>query len=145
MNKKYEDLQLELASLVRYITSLTPSQTGRMLDRSGFLILQHIDARGTASIKELATYFKLDISTMSRQVRSLEQKEYLARRTNPSDKRAHFLTVTSSGMEQLTTYRSVKSKRIQQLFGEWDEKSLKQFTSLLRKANEEFRENNWED
>ncbi|WLV24370.1 MarR family transcriptional regulator [Aciduricibacillus chroicocephali] len=145
MDKKFEDLQLELASLVRYITSLTPSQTGRMLDRSGFLILQHIDSKGTASIKELATYFKLDISTMSRQVRSLEQKDYLARRPNPSDKRAHFLTVTSSGKEQLNAYRTLKSKRIQQLFGEWDEESLKQFTRLLQRANEEFRENNWEE
>lgn len=145
MSKKFSDLQLELAALVRYISSLTPNKTSDMLDRSGFLILQHIYSEGTASIKGVATYFKLDISTMSRQVRSLEQKKYISRSPNPADKRAHFLTVTQKGVERLTKYRDLKTKKIEHLFGHWEETDIQAFTRLLHMANEDIRLNDWEN
>lgn len=139
MNKDFEVLQLELAWLVRYISSLTPNQTERTLDRSGFLILQYIEAQGSAGIKELASYFKLDISTMSRQVRKLEQKDCLKRIPKPEDKRAFSLSLTTSGKDILDTYRDVKVKRIEELFGHWKDQDLKDFSRLLEKANKDIR------
>jgi len=139
MKKDFEILQLELASLVRYISSLTPNQTELMLDRSGFLILQNIEEKGPAGIKELADYFKLDISTMSRQVRSLEKKDCLKRNPKPEDKRAFTLSLTAKGEDMLNTYRDIKVNRIKELFGHWEDQDLKDFSSLLQKANDAIR------
>lgn len=136
--KLYESLQFELASLVRNITSVTPDKSISSLDRSGFLFLHHIQSEGPASVKALADFFRLDISTASRQARALEDRGYVYRIPNPQDKRSFAYDITEAGLEQFRIYRDFKINRIQMLLKDWDEAELSQFGQYLQKMNKSF-------
>jgi DNA-binding MarR family transcriptional regulator len=56
-------------------------------------------ARGAQALKKLATELRLDKSTTSRLVDSLEEKGYVRRSADPGDGRAIRIDVTSKGLE----------------------------------------------
>jgi len=136
--KIFEDVQLELAALVRNITSVTSDKT-LGLDRSGYLILHHLIENGAAGTKAIAHHFRLDISTASRQARALEEKGYVYRIPNPEDKRAYAFDITQAGSAQFEAYKQFKVLRIQKLLTGWSEAELHQFSKLLQKSNASFK------
>lgn len=64
-------IEQEIAPLVRLTTAHSPRLGD--LDRSEYLILSALDKNGTLAITILAEELKLNLSTASRQVASLEK------------------------------------------------------------------------
>ncbi|TCZ75273.1 MarR family transcriptional regulator [Paenibacillus albiflavus] len=136
----HETIELEMAFLVRRVTSMTSSSKSLgMLDRSAYLFLHHITSHGPAGVKALADEFQLDISTASRQAAALEQKEFLYRIPDPHDGRAYSLQITELGLQEYLDYKTIRINKMKTVLHEWSEDDRMKFGELLRKFNRSFR------
>lgn len=133
-----ETIQLELATLVRYITSVTPDKKSGSLDRSGYLLLHQISFHGSTGVKALANEFHLDISTVSRQAAALESKGYVYRIPNPIDRRAYSYQITDLGKRELEEYKDQRVDKLKKLLKSWSDEECQQFGHLLEKFNSTF-------
>ncbi|MCM3039281.1 MarR family transcriptional regulator [Paenibacillus motobuensis] len=133
-NHNLDKIELELAILYRRITN----RKHEVLDRSAYILIHQIMAHGKAGVKTLADEFHLDISTVSRQVSSLEEKGYVLRTPDPSDGRAFFLEVTELGQQKFQEARTARQERIGNLLKDWSNEEAEQFGALLQKLNRTF-------
>lgn len=129
-----DKIELELAILYRRMTN----RKHEVLDRSAYILMHQIMRHGKAGIKTLADEFHLDISTVSRQVSSLEEKGYVLRTPDPSDGRAFFLEVTELGQHKFQEARTARQERISNLLKDWSDEEAEQFGALLKKLTRTF-------
>ena len=132
----HEMIELELAILIRRVTSISGDKKLAHLDRSAELLMHHIYKNGPAGVKALAEVFHLDISTVSRQAASLEQKEYIYRIPDPQDGRAYTFELTETGRSELISYKAARAGRVEAILREWPEEEQEQFGNLLKKFNQ---------
>lgn len=133
-----ETIELEMAILIRRITSMTAVKKFGNLDRSAYLLLHQISAHGSAGVKALADELHLDISTVSRQVSALEQKGYVYRIPDPLDGRAYNLQITEMGIKKLVDYKQARLNKIKELLKDWSDEECQSFGKLLHKFNRTF-------
>jgi DNA-binding MarR family transcriptional regulator len=126
-------IDLELAILIRRVTSAN-RKIGH-LDRSAYLILHRIISNGPAGVKVMADEFHLDISTISRQTASLEQKGYVYRIPDPLDKRAYSLQLTEFGNTEFYEHQQLRISAIEENLKNWSDEERNLFGKLLRKYN----------
>ncbi|WNS46958.1 MarR family transcriptional regulator [Paenibacillus sp. MMS20-IR301] len=139
--RSIETIELEMAVLVRRLTSLTTYKKIGNLDRAAYLLLHQIAFHnGTAGVKALADEFQLDISTVSRQAAALEHKGYITRVPDPVDGRAYSLQITETGGEILESNRQVRHEIIGNLLVHWSDEERATFGGLLKKFNAAFQE-----
>lgn len=129
-----ESIDFELAVLLRRVTSST-LRFGN-LDRSAYLLLHQISSHGPSGVKALADKFQLDISTVSRQVASLEQKGYVYRIPDPYDGRAYSLQITELGTREFIENQNLRFSKIGDNLKEWSDEERILFGQLLKKYNE---------
>lgn len=130
-----EGVELELALLIRRLTSMISYQKVGSLDRAAYLLLTQISLGGACSIKTLSHTFHLDISTVSRQVSSLEQKGYVRRVPDELDGRAFILSITELGEQLLADDKANRIAKLGQVLDNWTDAEMKQFGELLKKFN----------
>jgi DNA-binding MarR family transcriptional regulator len=133
-----ETIELEMAILIRRLTSITTNNKASNLDRSAYLLLHQIASHGSAGVKALADEFHLDISTVSRQAAALEQKGYVYRIPDPLDGRAYSHQITDLGTKELNEYKRVRMDRIAELLKSWSDEECQVFGQLLKKFNRTF-------
>ena len=73
------------------------------VDRSAIIMLARLKDHGTLRLSDLAGQLCLDVSTVSRQARALEDRGYVARADDPTDGRAVRLTLAEPGRAVLET------------------------------------------
>ncbi|RAV05173.1 MarR family transcriptional regulator [Paenibacillus sp. YN15] len=134
-HQSLEEVELELALLIRRLTSMVTAQKVGSLDRAAYLLLTQISLGGACSVKTLSQTFHLDISTVSRQVSSLEQKGYVRRVPDELDGRAFILSITGLGEQLLADDKANRIARLGHVLDNWEEGEMKQFGQLLRKFN----------
>ncbi|RDU35630.1 MarR family transcriptional regulator [Neobacillus piezotolerans] len=134
MNIKIIDL--ELARLIRRVTSA--SRKIGHLDRSAYLILNRILSEGPAGVKVLAEEAHLDISTLSRQTASLEQKGYVERIPDPVDRRAYTLQITELGKKEFYEHQKLRFAALDENLEAWADDEIEVFAKLLTKYNHPF-------
>ncbi len=130
-----EGVELELALLIRRLTSMISYQKVGSLDRAAYLLLTQISLGGACSIKTLSHTFHLDISTVSRQVSALEQKGYIRRVPDELDGRAFILSITELGDQLLADDKANRMAKLGHVLDNWTDDEMKQFGELLQKFN----------
>ncbi|WP_227396878.1 MarR family winged helix-turn-helix transcriptional regulator [Jeotgalibacillus aurantiacus] len=129
-------IELEMAILARRITTIALNRKDESLVRSAYLLLHQISTKGPAGVKDLAEELQLDISTVSRQAASLEQKGYVKKIQSPSDRRSYFFELTQSGETEMKQYRNIRREKVANLLNDWTDEEREQFGKLLSKFNE---------
>ncbi|KKI92850.1 MarR family transcriptional regulator [Bacillus sp. SA1-12] len=138
MNNQHslETIELEIAVMVRRLTSITSDKRNWLVDRSAYLLLHQLYVDGSSGVKALANEFQLDISTVSRQAAALEQKGYVSKVPDPTDGRAYFYQITDSGTKILFENKQARLGRLTEVLSEWSDEECKWFGELLKKFNE---------
>ena len=95
-------------------------------------------ARGTVGLSALADELDVDLSTMSRQVRALEQSELLARSADPADGRAVVLALTPEGGELLKRMRATRRTLVGEQLDDWSDGDVADLARLLRRLADRF-------
>ncbi|OPA80286.1 MarR family transcriptional regulator [Paenibacillus selenitireducens] len=130
-----EKLDLEMAMLIRKASSMAVEKRLGNLDRSGYLILHYLSRRSSQGIKALAEEFRLDASTMSRQIAALEGKGYVERLPDPNDGRASLFQITDLGSLEFSKAKEARIHRFHELFESWTEEEGLQFMELIGRLN----------
>lgn len=105
------------------------------LERSAYGILCQLADEGPQRLGALAATFGLDPSTITRQVRALEDAGLAARTTDESDRRAAILHLTPEGRDILDRTRARRREQLRKAMHDWTDEERVEFGRLLTKFN----------
>jgi DNA-binding MarR family transcriptional regulator len=114
-------------------TSVPSQRAPNRLDRAAYTLLTRLEKCPATRLTELAALMEIDLSTASRQVRSLEERGYVSRVEDPRDQRTAWLQVTETGREALGAARALRVERISSRLSSWNEHDLEELARLLSK------------
>lgn len=123
-----EAVMLTLISLGRRMRHRAP---GDQVDFSALPLLKTLAHQGPMRLTALATELSVDASTVSRQVRQLEDRGLLERSDDPDDGRASRVAVSAHGMACLEEGAQARRAIITDALHGWDGDDREQLRLLL--------------
>ncbi|WP_030804081.1 MarR family winged helix-turn-helix transcriptional regulator [Streptomyces sp. NRRL F-2799] len=129
-----ETIQREMTSFARRARA----SAGRMhpeLSLVSYTLLGHLEERGGCRATDLASYYALDKSTVSRQVGALERAGLIERRLAPEDARVQVLHLTEAGEEILAQVTRSRRAAFRERLADWPEDDLVRFAAYLERYN----------
>lgn len=105
------------------------------LDRSGYLLLDGLLKHGPTSFRALSALLQLDISTVSRQINTLEKKEYVERVADKLDRRVSMLSLTEKGRDALLSAKKDRKMAYSDMLSDWTTEEKEIFADLLSRLN----------
>ena len=129
------DLQRALTSVVRRLGLLRPIFPPGLLpagtDKAGYIALATLVEGGSVRLSDLASSLLLDVSTVSRQVRALEDGGLIARSADPDDGRASRLAATDRGRKAVSIVSAARSEQLAKALRDWSSADVATLTRLL--------------
>jgi DNA-binding MarR family transcriptional regulator len=80
-------------------------------------ILFEVRRSESPSMQQVAEELGMDVTTFSRQVKSLEKRGLIARRVSPGDRRVSLLGLTNVGRQVLEKIDGYMAARLERIFG----------------------------
>jgi DNA-binding MarR family transcriptional regulator len=111
-----EELQLFVRRFGLLNASCCDECCGEQISMAQSHILYEIRRRGSPSMQRVAEELGMDVTTFSRQAKSLESKGLIVREVSLEDRRVSLLGVTGEGMRVLEQIDRYMSERLEQLF-----------------------------
>lgn len=128
------DVEIELSLLARHQLHSTQHAPDRALDRSGYALLGRLE-HGAMSLRQLAEAFRLDQSTVNRQINALRRDHLVERVSDPDGGVAHLLRPTRRGLALLHRDRVVARRQLGQVLDGWDAGDIARLHELLERLN----------
>lgn len=113
--KDYHDCYFHLLSFEKNFRQFTQKKIGNGdLTLAHIMILSYLHVNGTCGQKELTITFNASSAAMAVSIARLEDKGFIAKATDPEDKRNNMISLTDSGEEYLTKFLEARSALDQQ-------------------------------
>jgi DNA-binding MarR family transcriptional regulator len=109
------------------------TRAGINLDRATYGVLARLGELAPARLSDLAQELGVDMSTVSRQVQSLEQKGLVDRRPDPVDGRAVRLELTRKGRAVLAKLKAAWQETVADVLRDWQPVDIRRFAELLER------------
>lgn len=110
---------------------LITEDAGVELDRAAYGVLTALEGDPGVRLSALADRLGIDISTASRHVHSLQQKELVRRATDPADRRAANLSLTDAGRDVLTKVHSARCRLVERVVIDWPAEDVDRLSELM--------------
>jgi len=130
------ELMLTCVKHLRELVDAELSKHGLSLSRAK--LLGAIENSGPCHQNALATGFHLAPRTVTELIDTLERDGLVERRTDPADRRARQVFLTTAGREAHAHAVTSRMKLIEQIFGVLDEQQLGALCSMLREIDHEI-------
>jgi len=127
-------LEAELTLLARHTLHTSQHAPDRCLDRSGYQLLGRLE-HGPLSLKQLAEAFRLDQSTVNRQVNALRRGGLVRRIADPDGGTALLIEPTAQGRAALRRDRHVAHRQLGDVLADWSEADIEHLHAMLEKFN----------
>lgn len=127
-------IEYELTLLSRHFVHAAP-RTQLALDRSGYLLLGRLELEQPMSLRGLAEAFRLDQSTINRQVAALRRQGLVERIADPEGGPAHVYRPTEEGLLRLHEDRARFQQGIDRVIGSWSRADRADLHRLLVELN----------
>ena len=101
------------------------------VDKAGLAVLHETRRLGMVRPSDLAAQMRLDLSTISRHLRSLEQQGMVQRTADPDDARAQRISITVRGGEVLARLMDHRAASIRAAIAHWPEQDRSTLRQLL--------------
>ena len=101
------------------------------VDPSSFPLAKQLMGADSMRVSDLAATIGLDASTVSRQIKHLEEKGVLERTPDPADGRASLVRLSDRGREVMQAAFRRRFQRIQSVLQHWSETDRQHLQSLL--------------
>ncbi|WP_424644197.1 MarR family winged helix-turn-helix transcriptional regulator [Embleya sp. AB8] len=108
---------------------------GDGMERSAYLLLTRLEVEGPMSIGQLAEAFRLDTSTVNRQVAALLRAGDAERIPDPDGGLARKLRITETGTEHLAAERSTHCRGLERVLASWDAGERRELFDVLSRFN----------
>ena len=137
MDRSDQQIEQQMTVLLRRVQRihLSTSDGDVNLERSAYGIMCKLADEGPQRLGVLATSFRLDPSTITRQVQSLVSLGLASREVDPSDRRASILDLSDTGREVLTETRARRRERLRDALADWSPEDREAFGRLLEQFN----------
>lgn len=123
----------ELAgALYAVVLRLSRLPVDESVDKAGLAVLHEIRQLGTLRPSDLAAHMRLDLSTISRHLRSLEQQGMVESTADPDDARAQRVSITERGGDLLNRVLDRRAATIGGAIAHWPEGDRRSLRRLLR-------------
>ncbi len=134
----------ELISFVRATKRLAhvPVTEGPALDRPALMLLYGTVEHGPVRPSALADSLHLDLSTVSRQLATLETSGWVVRERDPDDRRAFLVRATDEGQQVLAVNLAARRDMLKDLLIDWSEDERMEFARLLGLLNASLEKRN---
>ncbi len=127
-----------MAATVRVGRRLRQRLPGDEVEFTSLALLKMVAHAGPLRLTALAAGLDLDASTVSRQVRALEERGLIERTTDPDDGRASRLAVTESGRRSLEEGAQRRRALIGEVIADWSDEDRDSLRILLHRLAEAF-------
>ena len=134
MHNAHFEVERELSLLARHQLHSTQHAPDRVLDRSGYALLGRLE-HGPLTLKQLAEAFRLDQSTVNRQINALRRDALVERISDPEGGVAQLLRPTPKGLTLLARDREVAREQVGQVLEDWNTADVEALAALLRRFN----------
>ncbi|MEV3854882.1 MarR family transcriptional regulator [Streptomyces sp. NPDC050095] len=104
------------------------------------VLLARLVRDGAQRATDLASATLLDLSTVSRQVRSMVERGLVERRPDPVDRRGVLLHATEAGTAAFEAYRRQRDAELAQLLGPWPARDRAELIRLMARLNDDLAE-----
>lgn len=131
-----ETIQHELTAFARRARA-TAARMHPELSLVSYTILAHLEDQQGCRATDLAAYYLLDKSTVSRQVTALERLGLIERRVDASDHRVQVLDLAPRGHGLLAAARQRRRTAFQERLADWEPQDLARFADYLVRYNED--------
>jgi len=105
---------------------------------TSFWELSLLKNKGALRVSEIASLINLDVSTVSRQLKALNEKGLVERTLDEADGRAAYFELTAAGHEVFDTLTERRRSVISEALKGWDAKSRASLASLLDRLNDDL-------
>jgi DNA-binding MarR family transcriptional regulator len=127
-------VQRELTVFARRVRGV-PQRMAQELPFVAYSMLSSIDdADGCRSV-DLAALYRLDKSTVSRQVGDLQRRGLVTKRTDPERGRGQVLAVTPAGRALLRDAAATRQAELARRVAAWSDEELAAFAAALQRYN----------
>jgi DNA-binding MarR family transcriptional regulator len=136
-----DELGRELARLTRLSAAAKArnrAEAGPVPDGGDRLLLAYLAMEGPRRVTDLAAMTYLDVSTVSRQVASLVQRELVERRPDPNDGRGTLLAATDAGRKAFELYRKRREVELDRVTRDWSAEERRTLVDLLGRLNDDL-------
>jgi DNA-binding MarR family transcriptional regulator len=136
-------IQASLSTVLRWSTRADNKRTlhdsaGAALTSTDAWLLEQIATSGPIRMSALAEWLAVDRSTISTEVRRLEEAALVERAADPSDRRAVLVSATEEGVEALRLHLEAARDVYTTLVGKWSEHDRTELARLLERFVHEF-------
>jgi DNA-binding MarR family transcriptional regulator len=112
------------------------------VDPSTFPLVRALRCHDAMRVSDLAIAVELDASTVSRQIKQLEDKNIVERTTDPADGRASLVRLTGYGEEHMRAAFHRRFLRIKNALDPWSDADRQQLKTLLTRLAHDLRDAN---
>lgn len=121
-----------LAAVIDVLHALK-ARTGERENPATVFLLRHLRGTTQMRISDLAEASRLDVSTVSRHVKALEEAGHVARVEDPVDRRASLVRLTDDGAELYDRAMSVRAAALAAAIGDWPDADRSTLLDLVRR------------
>jgi DNA-binding MarR family transcriptional regulator len=123
-----------LASLMRVKAWIRDTHRSLYGEHStaSLMTLALLDRCGPSRVSDLAEIARLDASVVSRQIAQVEQQGLVERTPDPSDRRAHRVSLTGEGARVLEQGRDQLAGMVADRLGDWSTDEIASFSRRLQ-------------
>ena len=139
-------LEYELTLFSRHYLGRVQHRNDQKLDRSAYVILTRLAVESPMSLKELACAFRLDISTINRQVGAMRRQGLVERVPDPDGGLARKIRATDKGLSLLEADRTKSQSGIAMVVSTWTPDEVEQLGTMISRLNtsiENLENNPW--
>lgn len=115
---------------------------GDEVDPSTFPLAKQLMCHEAMRVTDLAAKVWLDASTVSRQIKQLEDKGIIERTADPADGRASLVKLSDEGRALMQAAFHRRFERIKDVLGPWSERDRSALQSLLTRLADDLRSAN---
>lgn len=116
-----------------------------LVDPSSFPLARQLMCTDAMRVSDLAATIGLDASTVSRQIKQLEDKGLLERMPDPADGRASPVRLTDAGRATMQAAFQRRFERIQAILAHWNDADRAHLQQLLTRLAADFAAANHRD
>lgn len=131
--------EVELAgALYAVALRLSRLRVTEPVDKAGLAVLHEARLLGTFRPSDLAAQMRLDVSTISRHLHSLEQQGMVQRSADPDDARAQRISITARGAEVINCMMEHRAEMIGDAVAHWSKVDRDALGRLLRRLSDDL-------
>ena len=114
------------------------ARVGHRLDGPYYGTLSRLGLAGECTVTELSELLGLELSTVSRRVKALEELGLVERRTHPTDRRTSLLRLTDDGQGLFAALSVGWREMLAEVLAGWDEFDVELFADLFERFADSF-------